>query len=101
LSEKNDKVVYMKKRSEVCIDWINSKCYNYYCNKKHYIDNMYKRSICKHWKDNKCQYPSNICTYAHGEYDKYDECMYYNNTKRERSRSRSPNQSRDKLKLRY
>ena len=81
-----------------CVDWINYNCYNYYCDKKHYIDNTYKRAMCTHWMNNKCRYSSNTCTYAHGEYDIYTNRYHnYNYKSRDRSRSRS----RDKLKLKY
>ena len=76
------------KTSQVCLKWINKKCYNINCDKKHYIDGMYKKSICRFWQKGYCNLGSEWCTYAHGENDIDHDYNYYKSRDRSRSRTR-------------
>ena len=84
-----------KEYSKVCTYWINNNCYRTNCERKHFIDGLYKKSICCYWEKGKCNLGSKWCTYAHGEHDMYRDHHYY------KSRHRSRSRSRDKLKFYY
>jgi hypothetical protein len=80
-----NKSKYKNTLSKVCVDWVNYKCYNTNCNKAHYIDRHYKRSICRYWQKNICTFDAHECTFAHGNHD----ITYYKSRDRSRSRSRT------------